>query len=177
MVNNHSIPLFFYLRGVSMNFDAGTWWLIAILAGLAISIIGYFLKRTMEQVDEHDKDIQNIQQKGITKDDHKQSLKECQEDIKQIRQDYTPRSVHSKDMDECRQEIKGIKEDYSTKSDLKDLKQEVKSDLQQLMDDISDIKENSLRRDDFFRAQLSNEKNFQRLYDLFLTSGGGTRDG
>lgn len=106
------------------------WGIISGLGGLAIGVIGFFLKRTISRTDKHEEDIQKIRQ------------------------------------------------EYATKSDLKDLKQEIKADLQKLMSDVADIKENAIGRDDFYRAQMSNEKNFQRLYDLFLRrSGGEKKDG
>lgn len=70
-----------------MNFEAGTWWLVAILAGMAISVIGYFLNRTMDQVDENDRDIQTIKQTYVTKDELKDLRTEIKAELTKISDD------------------------------------------------------------------------------------------
>lgn len=78
-----------------MSFEAGTWWLVAILAGIAISVIGYFLNRTMEQVDEHDKDIQTIKQTYVTKDEFKDLRNEIKAELTKISDDMDDMKANS----------------------------------------------------------------------------------
>lgn len=78
-----------------MSFEAGTWWLVAILAGIAISVIGYFLNRTMEQVDEHDKDIQTIKQTYVTKDEFKDLRTEIKAELTKISDDMDDMKANS----------------------------------------------------------------------------------
>lgn len=133
-----------------MTFDAGTWWLIGIVLTALIASVTYLIKISLfGRIDKCEKAIGE----RITKEEH------------------------TKDIDVCKADIKKIKEDYATRSDLRDLRQEIKSDLRTLMDDVSEIRKNSISRDDFIRAQVSNEQNFQRMYDLFLKNGGAKRDG
>lgn len=84
---------------------------------LGIGAITYFLKRTMNQVDNHGKEIQQLNMEVVKKNDLKESTEELKSDIKQIREDYTPKKEHEKDFDECRDEIKQIKAEYLTKDD------------------------------------------------------------
>ena len=50
-----------------MNFETGTWWLVALIFTLALSVVGYFLKRTINKTDEHDRDINHIKQTYVSK--------------------------------------------------------------------------------------------------------------
>lgn len=59
-----------------MNFDTGTWWLIGILLTALIAICSYFIKRSMDNIEQikkdytpravHDKDCDKIRE-DITK--------------------------------------------------------------------------------------------------------------
>lgn len=108
-----------------VQYDAQTWWLITTAAGLVIAVIGFFLKRTMSKVDEHDRDI-NI-----------------------------------------------IKQTYVTKDEFKDLRNEIKAELSKISDDMDEIKEKSLSRQDFYRAQADTNDQIRRVYDLLIKRSGG----
>lgn len=137
-----------------MNFDAGSWWIFGIISAALIAAVTYLIKRSLfERVDKCEKSVDTIKEKYTLKADHEQDITDCKTDITKIR------------------------ETYATKTDLKDLKVEIKADLQQLMNDVTDIKKNSLLREDFFRAQVSNEQSFQKLFDLFYQNGGGGKNG
>ena len=92
-------------------------WIITTAITLGIGVISYFLKRTMNQVDGHGKEIQQLNMEVVKKNDLKESTEELKQDIKQIREDYTTKKEHEKDFDECRDEIKQIKAEYLTKDD------------------------------------------------------------
>lgn len=92
-------------------------WVITTVLTLGISVITYFLKRTMGQVDKHSEEIRKMESEQITKVDLKESTDELKRDIRQIREDYTPKETHQKDFDECRGDIKQIRADYLTKDD------------------------------------------------------------
>lgn len=141
-----------------MDFEAGTWWLIAILAGIAISVIGYFLKRTMGQVDGHDKDIQIIKQTYVTEDECKDLKTEIMNQV----------DAHDKD-------IQTIKQTYVTKDEFKDLRAEIRGEFVKILDDVDDIKKNSLTKVDFYRAQGDTNDSIKRIYDLLIKRGGGEK--
>lgn len=63
------------------------WWGVTTLAALAISIIGFFLKKTISKTDEHDKDINIIKQNYVRQDDFKAYQSQSREDIKQLTAD------------------------------------------------------------------------------------------
>lgn len=67
-----------------MNFDAGTWWLVGLATTAAIGAITYFLRRTISQVDGHDKAINLIQRTYVTQDDFKSYKSQSREDVKQL---------------------------------------------------------------------------------------------
>ncbi len=92
-----------------MNFTADTWWLFGILCSGAIAIIGFFLKRTINQADRHDKEIKGIQLTYVTKDE----LKEVKES--------TQRSL-----DKQQNSIEEIKDQMLTKADF--YRQQTKTD-------------------------------------------------
>lgn len=56
-------------------------YLVTTAIGLAISIIGYFVKRTMD-------DIKNVREDYTPKSMHQKDFDECRQDIKQIKEDY-----------------------------------------------------------------------------------------
>ena len=66
-----------------MNFGQDTWWIICMIATVVIAIIGFFLKRTMTTQDMHSRDINEIKQTYVTKDE----LKEVKERML-TKQDY-----------------------------------------------------------------------------------------
>lgn len=64
-----------------------SWWITTTLVTLAITVIGFFLKRTIGKTDEHDKDISVIKQTYVTQDDFKQYKDQSRDDIKQLTAD------------------------------------------------------------------------------------------
>lgn len=92
-------------------------YIITTVIGLVISVIAYFLKRTMNQVDKQGEENQQLKNECVSKADMKESTEELKRDIRQIREDYTPKETHQRNFDECRKEIKEIRENYLTKED------------------------------------------------------------
>lgn len=76
-----------------MNFGADTWWIVTGVATVAIAIIGFFLKRTMNTQDAHSKDINRIKLTYVTKEELKETrdglsadIKLTQSDVKEIKE-------------------------------------------------------------------------------------------
>lgn len=72
-----------------MEFTAGAWWIVAGAAGIAVTVISYFLKRTMSKQDEHDRDIAEIKRSYVTKNDHQRDITEIKTEIKQVSKDVS----------------------------------------------------------------------------------------
>lgn len=124
-----------------MKFDAGTWWLILLLAGSVTGALTYLIKRSVfGKVDKIENRVEYVEKHYTLKKEHEDNLKECKEDIKSIRQDYTPREMHEKDFDECKNDIKKMKEDYITKEDF--FREQGKTDrkLDRIMDILLEMK-------------------------------------
>ena len=75
-----------------MNFTSDTWWLFGLIVTGAIAIIGFFLKRTINQTDRHDKEIKEIQLSYVTKgelkdvkNDVNKTIGKLQTDVEQIK--------------------------------------------------------------------------------------------
>lgn len=83
-----------------MEFSEGTWWLIALIFAGAVTIIGFFLKRTISQTDNHDKAIKEIQLTYVTKSE-----------LKEVK-DSTQRTL-----DKQQKNIEEIKDQMLTKAD------------------------------------------------------------
>lgn len=137
-----------------MVFDSGTWWLIGILLMVLISAIGVLSGRSIfGKIDEHTK--------AISKNAN---------DIQAVQQDYTPRTEHVETLKELRAELKG---------DIKDVREELRSEISKLASDIGDIKENCLRKDDFIRATVeansraaATDRKIDKLAETILLKGG-----
>lgn len=72
-----------------MEFTAGAWWIVGGAAGVAVTVISYFLKRTMTKQDEHDRDIQEIKRNYVTKNDHRRDVDEIKDEIRQVSKDVS----------------------------------------------------------------------------------------
>ena len=71
-----------------MEFGADTWWIVATAATIAVGIISYFLKRTMNKQDRHEEDINHIKLTYVTRD----QLKEFKDAFeKQKAKAYSPK--------------------------------------------------------------------------------------
>lgn len=92
-------------------------WIITTAITLGIGVITYFLKRTMNQVDNQGARIQEMFNQMQTKAEQKEQTVKLEGQIQKIRDDYTPKEMHEKDFDECRMDIKQIKAEYLTKDD------------------------------------------------------------
>ena len=92
-------------------------WIITTAITLGIGVITYFLKRTMNQVDNQGAKIQEMFNQMQTKAEQKEQTVKLEGQIQKIRDDYTPKEMHEKDFDECRMDIKQIKAEYLTKDD------------------------------------------------------------
>lgn len=75
-----------------MNFGADTWWIFGLIVSAAVTIIGFFLKRTINQTDDHEKSINEIKRTYVTKDEMKdlktdvnKSISKLQTDVEQIK--------------------------------------------------------------------------------------------
>ena len=108
-----------------MEFDAGTWWLVGLATTAAIGAITYFLRRTISQVDSHDKAINLIQRTYVTQDDFKAYKSQSREDIKQ------------------------------------------------LTEDVSELKDRCLTKEDFYRAQSYTNERLEQIYKLLQDQRGG----
>lgn len=97
-----------------MAFDAGTWWLAAILLTVLTGICGWALKRASERTD---KTLEELRGNTVPKGEFAKELDSVKGDIREIQKNYTPRAVHEKDFDECRRHITQISEKYLTKED------------------------------------------------------------
>lgn len=104
-----------------MIFSSDTWWIVGIVFSAAIAVISFFLKRLINQADNHEKDISEIKRTYVTKDE----LKELKEDTKQS-------------IDKLSQDVEEIKETCLTKKEfyqsISELKQENRDQNQLIME-------------------------------------------
>lgn len=96
-----------------MNFTADTWWLFGLIVTGAIAIIGFFLKRTINEADRHDKEIKEIQLSYVTKDELKdgktdvnKAIGKLQTDVEQIKDTCLTKKDYYNSINEVKDEIK-----------------------------------------------------------------------
>ena len=96
-----------------MNFTADTWWLFGLIVTGAIAIIGFFLKRTINEADRHDKEIKEIQLSYVTKDELKdvktdvnKAIGKLQTDVEQIKDTCLTKKGYYNSINEVKDEIK-----------------------------------------------------------------------
>lgn len=94
--------------------------IINLAAGLCVSVIAYFLKRTMAKLDDTCKEVHQIQ---LT---------------------------------------------YVTKSEMKELQTDLKTDTTRLEEDVREIKEKCLTKDDFYRCQMATDKKIDQIYQRLM---------
>ena len=126
-----------------MVFDAGTWWLITICVTALITLIGALVSRSV---------FKQLDKNGA--------------DIKEVRENYTPRSVHQQDVDSLRTAQQDGME--KLRGELKDVRREMKTEIQTLSDDIKEVKEKCLRKTDFERSVLQLENKVDTLTRYLL---------
>lgn len=73
-------------------------------------------------------------------------------------------------------DITNIKLTYVTRNDLEKMEGELKSNIRQLNDSMSEIKERVLYRDDFYRTIVDVNRNIEKLQDLFIEEKRGGRN-
>lgn len=106
------------MNNAAMAFDAGTWWLVGLLATTLTGAVVYLVKRTLfSRVDELSREVGEIRDSTVKKADYEKSQEKMSGSIEEIKRDYTPRSVHEKSYDELRADIKKIMENYLTRED------------------------------------------------------------
>ena len=125
-----------------MTFDAGTWWMIGLLATALIGAVVFLIKRTLfSRVDDMAKEVREIRDSTLKKGEYEKDQEKMLRDIEQIKKDYTPKSVHDRSYDEVRKDIKRITENYLTK-------------------------------EDFFREQAKTERKLDMILDILMKKGG-----
>lgn len=82
-----------------MQLTAFEWVIIGAAASLALGVIGFFLKRTMNRTDRHDEDINIIKQTYVShsqlkefKDEMKGETKKLARDVEEIKANYLTKS-------------------------------------------------------------------------------------
>ena len=125
-----------------MTFDAGTWWLITLVVTVIIGLVGYLFGRTVfAQLDKHGADI------------------------KEVRESYTTRERHDGDLDKLRKKHDADME--RLRCEMKEMRTEIRS----MSEDVKEIKENCIRREEFLQSQLKLESKMDKLME-FLMKGG-----
>lgn len=75
--------------------------------------------------------------------------------------------------DELERDVQHIKETYVTKDEFKEVKTELKRDLEKLSEDMKEIKDNSLSKQDFYRVQAKTDATLKEIYGLLIKLNGG----
>ncbi len=79
-------------------------------------------------------------------------------DIKQVRESYTTQKDHREAQDAMRREIKEVRT-------------EMRTEIRSMSEDVKEIKENCIRREEFLQSQLKLESKMDKLME-FLMKGG-----
>lgn len=88
-----------------------TWYVIVTIVGIVSGIIGYFLKKTMDKVDTHDKDINVIKQTYVSKDEMTTVKAELEGDTKAVKTEL------SQDIVQLTADVADIKENFLKQQD------------------------------------------------------------
>lgn len=70
-----------------MEFGADAWWIFGIIWAAVVAVISFFLRRTINTQDRHDKDINEIKQTYVTKNELREVKNNLAEDIKKTQSD------------------------------------------------------------------------------------------
>jgi len=97
-------------------------------------------------------------------------LDENRADIKQVRENYTPRDDHQKDLERLRTAHQ--KDVEALRREMKEMRTEMRTEIRQMSDDVKDIKENCIRREEFVSHQLKLENKLDRLMEFMMKQGG-----
>lgn len=128
-----------------MNLSSFEWWALTIVGGILFGIVAYFLKRTMNTTDEHCTAINELKQTSATKDE----LKSHDEDINHIKQTYV------------------------TEDQMKEMRSELKSEIDKISANVDKIKEVTLPKEDFYRSHMETNNKLEKLQQLILDQMGG----
>ena len=79
---------------------------LELAIGTVITIITYFLKKTMDKIDKTDLKIQEIEKDYLTEVAHEKIIKEVKKDIQDIKTDYTPKTEFKESVKEFRNDLK-----------------------------------------------------------------------
>ena len=93
-----------------MQFDAGTWWLAALLLSGVTALLCWLLKRSYDRVERK-------ADNAVSRAEFDKQLDACKAQIQEIQKTYTTRTAHEKDIDECRKKITEISKNYLTRVD------------------------------------------------------------
>ena len=93
-----------------MEFTAGAWWLATPLVGAVTAILSFYLKRTANKVDEHDREIPRLTRSADKVEEHERQIAE-------IQRTYVTKDEMSTMRREIKDELKKISGDVA---DMKD---------------------------------------------------------
>lgn len=106
------------MNNTAMAFDAGTWWLVGLLATALTGAVVFLVKRTLfSRVDDLSREVGEIRDGTVKKADYDKAQEKMSGSIEEIKRDYTPRNIHEKSYDELRADIKKIMENFLTRED------------------------------------------------------------
>lgn len=80
-------------------------------------------------------------------------------------------------VDSCATEIKDMKKEYATKEELDSFRTDIRDEIRKISDNIDDIKDNYIRKDDFVRSMSDTNTRLERIYNFLLDMNGGKRNG
>ena len=89
---------------------------LELAIGTVITIITYFLKKTMDKIDKTDLKIQEIEKDYLTEVAHEKIIKEVKKDIQDIKTDYTPKTEFKESVKEFRNDLKEAQKQFGTTS-------------------------------------------------------------
>ena len=90
--------------------------------------------------------------------------------MKGVRENYTPRDDHQKDLERLRTAHQ--KDVEALRREMKEMRTEMRTEIRQMSDDVKDIKENCIRREEFVSHQLKLENKLDRLMEFMMKQGG-----
>lgn len=79
--------------------------------------------------------------------------------------------------DEHGKDISNIKQTYVTQDDFRSYKKQTRDDMQQVVGDLSELKEKCLFKEDFYRTQAATDKKLDKIYDMLYQMNGGKDNG
>lgn len=88
-----------------------------MLVTLAIGIISYFLKKTMDRLEKMEHKTVMIEKDYVTETSHKEGMDKLEQEVIEIRKDYTPKKDFEKAVEEFRKDIKSTYDKFLTKED------------------------------------------------------------